>query len=321
MYKIVGFVAFVVLSTVVVVGGYLARDQAIKVENAQRTPAVILSKHLHSHVSRDSDGRSTTMYLPEITYRCDFDGGSVVSSEVYPVAVSRGGTTGRQWARSILDQYKEGQTVQAWYNPNDVNQTFLIRQITFFPYIFILVAALIAALLITFFGRGADERRNQKMAMFGTMLMGVFAAAVLYHYFSIAGPDSDGIVKPVMAGYFVLMTIPFAISLPNGGFAERLKSGLIVGGALGFAGIWLGIFGGGIIGLISEFCRSMKWIDQSFGGPHWAMYTIPAMAIPGFLFGLVADKEDPTATKDDPVEEKNDDWVEGNQHDEDERTL
>ena len=318
------FVGMIVAAFVLVSGGIgvtMAWTQAKKVENAQRTPAVILKKHLHTHESRDGDGRTTTAYLPEITYRCDFDGGQVVSSEVYPFAVARGDSGGRAWANSILAQYKVGQTVDAWYNPKDVNQTFLIREISFFPYIFILVAAVIAAVFVTVFLRGKDEHRNRMLATTATMLMCLSGAAVWQHYSSTAGNDTDGIMKPVMIVYFALTIIPFATSLPKSGFSDRLKRGLILAGVMGFVGIWLGLLGGGLIGFVTQICKGVGWLEESFGGPHWVMYTIPLLAVPGFLFGLIAEKSNPVATDDELAEDKDDNWFEKHQQDEFERTL
>jgi hypothetical protein len=294
MGKLFTLVACLFLFVFSAVGGFMAWKQANIVQGAQRVPAVILDKHLHSHQSRDSDGHTSTVYAPEITYRCDFDGGHVVSKEVYPFLVNRGGSSGREWAKSVLAQYKKGQQVEAWFNPRDPSQTFLIREISFFPYIFILAPAIFVAILIAVFVRGdgaqsdlGGSARLRKRGTVATTVMALVGAGVWKHYFDLAGDDTDDIVAPAMTVYFALTAIPFAVSLPQRGLAGRLKNALTFGGILAFVGVWLGLFGGILVEVVTGLIKSFGWMDQTIGGAHWVKYVAPVLGGIGFVFGLI----------------------------------
>ena len=302
MGKFVSVLVCAFLGIFATVGVTLAWKQAEKVTGAQRVPAVILSKELHSHQSRDSDGHTSTVYRPDITYRCDFDGGQVVSEDVYPFTVSTGGKSGREAAKKVLAQYEIGQQVQAWFNPRDPGQTFLIREISFFPYVFILMPGAILAVLIAVFVRGDAEgaARIRKRGTVATAIMALVGAGCWKHYFGLAGDDTDDMVTPVMTVYFALTAIPFAVSLPKAGLSGRLKSALTLAGILAFVGIWLGLLGGGLVMFATGLFKSFGWMNESIGGPHWVKYTVPTLGGIGFLFGLVAKETTPDRSDDDP---------------------
>lgn len=100
----------------VVGGAYLYVEDARAVNSAEQTEATVIS----SGVDPASDG-----YLVEVTYEYTVDGRTYESSNVYP---GPGQTTKSQFeAEDVVEQYPEGETVTAYYNPENPSEAFLIK--------------------------------------------------------------------------------------------------------------------------------------------------------------------------------------------------
>ena len=130
---------FVVLFTAVplifvAVGTYMAASQHQKITTWQPVQATVLSARVEQHTSRDSDGRSSTTYKPVIEYRYEVDGRSYTCDKVTPLSETRSGG----WARRIANRYKAGRACEAYYDPQAPAEAFLVREYSFFPYLFIL---------------------------------------------------------------------------------------------------------------------------------------------------------------------------------------
>ncbi len=116
------------------VGGYMVWNQHHKITTYRPVAAEVLSKDIEVHRSRNSDGRTSTSYKPIVEYRYQVDGTTHECDVVTPLDESA--TQG--WARETINRYQVGQQTEAYYNPDDPDEAFLIKQYSFFPYIFLL---------------------------------------------------------------------------------------------------------------------------------------------------------------------------------------
>lgn len=69
-------------------------------------------------------GGTTTTYVPTITYEYTVDGETYVNDNLYP-GPATAGSNSEDEQRSLLDEYPEGETVQAYYDPTDPADSFL----------------------------------------------------------------------------------------------------------------------------------------------------------------------------------------------------
>jgi len=86
----------------------------------------------------DSDSAS---YKPVVTYTYEVGGRPYTCKRVTPL--DEGG--GRAWAHRIVNSYKAGQTCEAYYDPGNPANAFLLRQIRFSPYMAVLFPMLFLA--------------------------------------------------------------------------------------------------------------------------------------------------------------------------------
>jgi len=113
-----GLVVATLLCSGFVVGGvYLYVEDARAVNSAEPTEATVIS----SEVESASDG-----YHVAVTYEYTVDGRTYESSNVYPGV---GQTTKSQFeAEDVVEQYPEGETASAYYNPENPSEAFLIEK-------------------------------------------------------------------------------------------------------------------------------------------------------------------------------------------------
>ena len=116
------------------VGGWMAWDQHRKITTFEPVPATVLSSKVQVVHGTDSKGRQTTSYEPLVEYRYEVDGRTYRSEEVTPL----GGSSTRGWAQSIVDRYAKGSQTEAYHNPSDPSDVFLLKEYSFFPYAFLL---------------------------------------------------------------------------------------------------------------------------------------------------------------------------------------
>ena len=132
------------------VGGSIAWNQHRKIATYRPVEAVVLSKTVESH-----RGNKSTTYTPIVEYRYTVDGQSYTARRVLPVNLS----SGYGWATSVIAPFSVGQTTRAYHDPNNPAEAFLLRQYSFFPYIFILFPMVFVALLMgAVIGGGASLR-------------------------------------------------------------------------------------------------------------------------------------------------------------------
>lgn len=65
-----------------------------------------------------------TIYIPKITYEYTAEGETYTNDSIYP-GPARSGSRSKENPREVLQQYPEGKTVDAYYDPSDPSLSFL----------------------------------------------------------------------------------------------------------------------------------------------------------------------------------------------------
>ncbi|MBN1346408.1 MAG: DUF3592 domain-containing protein [Phycisphaerae bacterium] len=217
--------------TFVGVGTYLVHRQHHKITTCRPVEATVLSTDIKVTQSRNSDGRTSTSYQPIVVYRYEVDGRTYTCDAVTPLAES----ASRSWANEIVNKYKKGREVTAYYDPKEPAEAFLEKQYSFFPYMFILfpmlffaVAAGVGVGMAVWQKKGealpvsggwfelrpttriADRRKAALIVAAVWHLVGVAAWG---HYFRVASPpyETFGIVVTII--YEAIGLIPVVMFL------------------------------------------------------------------------------------------------------------
>lgn len=132
--------------------------------------AVSQGKALHSHravdarvidkgIDEKTDGDRGTTYTPWVRYEYVVDGRTYRSNRITPLDIS----AGREWAQETIDRFDVGGIATAYYDPADPAQTYLIREASFLPYVFVLFPMIFTCLgLGTIFHRKATPLPCQR---------------------------------------------------------------------------------------------------------------------------------------------------------------
>lgn len=112
-------------------GSYMAHSQRVKLRTYVPVEATILDKRIES--STDSDGDTT--YKPVIDFRYVVNNREYQSDQVTPLTVS---SSSRSQAQAMLDRFQVRQSTTAYHDPADASEAYLVREATFFPYVFAL---------------------------------------------------------------------------------------------------------------------------------------------------------------------------------------
>ncbi len=132
------------------IGGHLAWSQQKKITTYQPVEARILSTDIERH-----RGSKSTTYKPVADYTYQVAGHEYRGHDITPIHLS----SGYSWAQSIVSRYRPGQATTAYYNPHDPAEVFLLKQYSFFPYIFILFPMLFLAIaMAVLFSGGASTK-------------------------------------------------------------------------------------------------------------------------------------------------------------------
>jgi hypothetical protein len=116
-----------------VVGVFQIFSQKQKIDTFVSVEAVVLSSRVKTVTTTDSDGDTSTSYKPLINYSYGVNGQNYKSDIAYPLGNE---SASRDWANSIVRQFPKGKTVQAYYNPDQPDEAFLIRDLSYRPYLF-----------------------------------------------------------------------------------------------------------------------------------------------------------------------------------------
>jgi hypothetical protein len=162
-------------------------------------------------VTSHRGSRHGSTYSPAVTYEYDVDGTHYTSNNVL---IEESSTSDYSRAQDIVNKYRAGQTCEAFYNPQNPQDAFLVRARTFIPYGMILFPMVLltvglAVVLEAFGFLGASDPANVRepdgwirvcpntsMASRrrGTLILSTWwygvGALTLGHYFSVAGADT-----------------------------------------------------------------------------------------------------------------------------------
>ena len=209
------------------IGGSLVVTQHRKIISYLPVEATVVSSRV---VVRHS-GRSRS-YAPVVLYRYRAKGRDWQGDDVFPIRQSGS----RSWAASVAGSYRAGRRTQAYYDPKNPSNSFLVRHYSFFPYLFVLLgigfsSAGVAILL----GRGSPAKKpaqpiegvsgwyeveatstiagRRRGALVATMLWGVLGVVGIGHYFFCAEPPYEttayvfssiyGVIGCVGVGLFI----------------------------------------------------------------------------------------------------------------------
>lgn len=227
-------------------GIYMAASQHQRITRFQPVEVTVLETEVETRDTRSRNG-SGVSYLPVVHYRYEFGGETYEAKSVFPMDVGRGGRWGREWATSVVQQFRPKQTIAAYYDPANPAQAFLLKRASVFPYFFILLPSILGIVGLAAFSGSkvplseSDKRRRGFWATSAWHGIGILAAG---HYFLLAGEGYERLAVPVFGGYFFLGIAPLLFVLPAKGIGGRFKSagvGALIGGFLGF---WLGLCSG-----------------------------------------------------------------------------
>jgi hypothetical protein len=277
-----GFLAVLCLAVAV---GSVCYDwhQHRKVTRFRPVKAVVTSSGVK--VEPSDEGGPT--YSPSVVYVYEVSGRSYTSQEVFPIGE---GFQRRKTAERFSRPYRAEQVVEAFYDPQDPSQAFLVRRYTFFPYLFILVSGPAAVMLSALCLRDRvallSRQSAQRKALMAAAVWHGVGIAVCGHYFGVSVRPYETFPVVFAAIYEGLGLIPLALALPKEDALGRLRKAFIaalVGAAVGvWAGGLLGGFGGIVVGLISRGI-----FGRSVGGTHWAFYgLVGGAALGAALFGI-----------------------------------
>lgn len=155
------------------VGAWTAEQQARAMRESQPVDAKVTAKQVD--VKHDSDGNT---YTPKVTYEYVVDGKPYHGDKVLPIDISSGGG----WAKEIVDRFDVGGIATAYYDPADPTKAFLIHEVSFFPYVFILFP-----MIFTCIGLGVMFHRKGDAPTVPAIAWNLVGVAAAVHYFSIGG--------------------------------------------------------------------------------------------------------------------------------------
>lgn len=254
------------------------REQHRKISRFVPAPAKILKSSVRVAESTDSDGHTSYTYYPMIDYTFEARGRTFASSAVTPI--EKGGS--HKWAHAIVDQYGSG-TQQAYYNPDNLAESFLVRRHYFEPYVFILfpMPFLFAAIFIF---KAMDPARGRARpptpkpsgwfeirpsAAIGAKQNASWIAAAFWwgvglaaigHFFAVAEPPIDK--GPVIATsiYFGIGLIPAGLMLRYFLLARSVADARV----FARAGDWA--LGEAVVLHLEQAARAARRIDEFKAG-------------------------------------------------------
>lgn len=176
-----GFAAFACIF--IAVGSGLAWSQASKLNSWLPVAATITA----SSVEMRHGSKGGKNHAPVVTFAYQIDGREHSAST--PLPLDTAGSSG--WAYGIALRFKPGQSVTAYYNPREPEQAFLLREVSAFPYLFILFPMIhvCAGLAIWWFGGspGLDARGKARRMGWMVVLWDAVGVLAFVHYLSIGG--------------------------------------------------------------------------------------------------------------------------------------
>jgi len=212
------------------IGAQQILSERRKINTYQPIKATVISSKVETRTSTDSDGNRSTSYEPVVTYTYSLDGKNYQCDDALPIS---GYSAGRFWARSIVKQFPSGKRTTAFFNPEDPNQAFLIKEYSYLPYVFVQFPLLFLMVGVTVglafrppkrklappkIDRGQQYRLRPKRSLFRRRLAAFVITGIWWgiglatsgHYFLMAGNyETLGlIITPI---YFAIGLIPMGM--------------------------------------------------------------------------------------------------------------
>jgi hypothetical protein len=107
-------------------GGYMWMEQGERIDSYESTEATVLSSEVDVETRNDPDDSGTERtYVPEVTYEYTVDGETYESENVFPGPGES--SAGQDRAETIVGNHPEGETVTAYYDPDNPSNSFLIK--------------------------------------------------------------------------------------------------------------------------------------------------------------------------------------------------
>jgi hypothetical protein len=97
---------------------------------------------LSSDVGTVSGSKGNT-YKPVVVYNYRYNGQSYQAAAVTPINIS----ASQSWAQSIVNKYRSGDVTTAYVNPDHPANAYLLRQMSLFPLLFVLIPVCFGLLL------------------------------------------------------------------------------------------------------------------------------------------------------------------------------
>ncbi len=235
--KLFGIIFSLVALIFISIGAALAWNQHHKITSYLPVTATVLSKTIESHTSTDSDGHTSTTYKPIVMYEYEVNGMKYKCGTVQPIDMS----SGHGWAQEIINKFTKGQKVEVFYDPEDPNSAFILKEYSFFPYVFILFPMIFLSIgLGVLISSGASETKpplpvgsdkgwyevrprkrivdRKKAAFLATLLWFGIGGTACFHYFASASSpygafsviatliySAVGLVPLLLLVYYILL--------------------------------------------------------------------------------------------------------------------
>lgn len=147
------------------VGGYLVYEQEQALRSYESTEATVIGTGVDRDVDREVNEPDSVTYQPIVEYRYRVDGETYTAENVYP-----GGTSSRSdrdWAEGVVDDYRQGETVTAYYNPGNPGEAYLVKQRDLAKFAFVLLPLgfiAIGLLVVWRAGWAGDDDTTESLA-------------------------------------------------------------------------------------------------------------------------------------------------------------
>lgn len=219
MIKIVSMIIFIGVALLFIFTGISqVVEQHTKIMYYRPAFARIIS----SDVVPEVEGEEDTNYRPAIEYTYEAEGRLYRSNLLMPLYKS--GSYG--WAERFAEYYEEGFSYVAYYNPDNPAQSFLVRSVSFSPYLSILFPMVLVIYVVSLMSLDISKWRRRKglkftdewkellipeapedklqMFFYVTMIWVVVGVVTLGHYFLIANESHEDLAITVTFAYAIV---------------------------------------------------------------------------------------------------------------------
>lgn len=219
MIKIGSMIIFIGVALLFIVTGIRqVVDQHTKIMYYRPAFARIIS----SDVVPEVEGEEDTNYRPAIEYTYEAEGRLYRNNVVTPLYKT--GSYG--WAEGIAEYYEEGFSYVAQYNPENPAQSFLVRSVSFSPYLSILFPMILIIYVVSLLSLDISKWRRRKelkstdewkellipnapedklqMFFYVTTIWVLVGVATLGHYFLIANDSHEDLATTVTFAYAIV---------------------------------------------------------------------------------------------------------------------